>query len=113
MALIGAGIVCAGLSIFFWLGCKAITQGAMTMTKKMVIGMKNRLIKKEEGSMKEYEIVLNYLNGCAGAAYPLTSFEEAALNCPADYIRNRLPFCEAKPGGIPLLLCRPIFRTAA
>ena len=36
--------------------------------------------------MREYEIVLTYLNGCAGAAYPLTSFEEAELNSPADYI---------------------------
>ena len=39
--------------------------------------------------MKEYEIVLPYLNGCAGSAYPLTSFEEAELNCPADYIRSK------------------------
>ena len=39
--------------------------------------------------MKEYEIVLTYLNGCAGAAYPLTSFEEAELDCPADYIRSK------------------------
>ena len=39
--------------------------------------------------MKEYEIVLTYLNGCAGSAYPLTSFEEAELNAPADYIRAK------------------------
>ena len=39
--------------------------------------------------MKEYEIVLTYLNGCAGAAYPLTSFEEAELTDPADYIRSK------------------------
>ena len=39
--------------------------------------------------MKEYEIVLTYLNGCAGAAYPLTSFEEAELNAPADYIQAK------------------------
>ena len=39
--------------------------------------------------MKEYEIVLTYLNGCAGSAYPLTSFEEAELNCPTDYIRSK------------------------
>ena len=39
--------------------------------------------------MKEYEIVLTYLNGCAGAAYPLTSFEEKELSDPADYIRNK------------------------
>ena len=29
--------------------------------------------------MKEYEIVFTYLNGCAGSAYPQTSFEEAEL----------------------------------
>ena len=39
--------------------------------------------------MKEYEIVLTYLNGCAGAAYPLTSFEEAEISSPADYIRAK------------------------
>jgi len=39
--------------------------------------------------MKEYEIVLTYLNGCAGSAYPLTTFEEAVLNNPAEYIRNK------------------------
>ena len=39
--------------------------------------------------MSEYEIVLTYLNGCAGAAYPLTSFEELELNSPADYIRGK------------------------
>ena len=39
--------------------------------------------------MKEYEIVLTYLNGCAGAAYPQISFEEAELASPADYIREK------------------------
>lgn len=39
--------------------------------------------------MQEYEITLTYLNGCAGTAYPLTSFEEAELQDPADYIRNK------------------------
>lgn len=39
--------------------------------------------------MKEYEIVFTYLNGCAGAAYPQTSFEEAELNDPADYVRRK------------------------
>ena len=39
--------------------------------------------------MKEYEIVLTYLNGCAGAAYPLTSFEEAELASPAEYLRAK------------------------
>ena len=39
--------------------------------------------------MKDYEIVLTYLNGCAGTAYPQTSFEEATLSDPADYIRQK------------------------
>jgi hypothetical protein len=39
--------------------------------------------------MKEYEIVCTYLNGCAGAAYPQRSFDEAELNDPADYIRSK------------------------
>ena len=39
--------------------------------------------------MKEYDIVLKYLNGCAGAAYPQTSFEEAEVNDPFDYIRAK------------------------
>ena len=39
--------------------------------------------------MTEYEITLTYLNGCAGNAYPLTSFDEAELSDPADYIRAK------------------------
>ena len=39
--------------------------------------------------MKEYEIILTYLNGCAGDAYPLTSFEEVEAISPADYIRAK------------------------
>ena len=39
--------------------------------------------------MKEYEIVAKYLNGCAGAAHPQTSFEEAELSDTDDYIRAK------------------------
>ena len=39
--------------------------------------------------MKEYEIACTFLNGCAGAAYPQTSFDEAELSDPADYIRRK------------------------
>ena len=39
--------------------------------------------------MKEYEIVITYLNGCAGAAYPQTGFEEAELADTDDYIRAK------------------------
>lgn len=39
--------------------------------------------------MKEYEIVATYLNGCAGSAYPQTSFDEAELADPDDYVRSK------------------------
>ncbi len=39
--------------------------------------------------MKEYEIVTTFLNGCAGAAYPQTTFEEAELNDTDEYIRAK------------------------
>ena len=41
--------------------------------------------------MKEYEIVATYLNGCAGAAYPLRSFEEAELHDPMEYLQKKHP----------------------
>lgn len=55
--------------------------------------------------MKEYEIVATYINGCAGDAYPQTSFDEAELANPDDYVRNKhgrefSAFCkEVLPGG--------------
>ena len=39
--------------------------------------------------MKEYEIVATFLNGCAGEAHPQTFFEEAELNDPADFVRQK------------------------
>lgn len=39
--------------------------------------------------MKDYEIVIKFLNACAGSAYPQTSFDEATLNSPEDYIRAK------------------------
>lgn len=39
--------------------------------------------------MKEYEIVATYLNGCAGAAHPQTTFEEAELSDTDTYIREK------------------------
>lgn len=47
-ALIGAGIVCAGLSIFMFFVCKAATKGILNLTKKLAIRIKNCFIKKEE-----------------------------------------------------------------
>ena len=39
--------------------------------------------------MTEYEIVAKFINGCAGEAYPQTTFEEAELSDPDDYIRGK------------------------
>ena len=47
VALIGAGLVLAGLSIFLFFGCKAATNGTIYLTKKMVLSVKNSFIKKE------------------------------------------------------------------
>ncbi len=48
MATIGAGILCAGLSIFLFFGCKAATKGAALLAKKMVLGIKRCFLRKEE-----------------------------------------------------------------
>lgn len=39
--------------------------------------------------MKEYEIVVTFLNGCAGEAYPQREFFEAELHDPADFVRQK------------------------
>jgi len=48
IAMIGAGIVCVGLAIFLFFGCRAATKGALLLTKKIVFGIKTRFVKKEE-----------------------------------------------------------------
>ena len=48
IAMIGAGIVCAGLSVFMFFGCKAVTKGILNLTKKLAIRIKNCFIKKEK-----------------------------------------------------------------
>lgn len=52
-AMIGAGIVCAGLSIFAFFGCKAATKGAVWLIKKIILSIKNRLSKKEEAQNEQ------------------------------------------------------------
>ena len=39
--------------------------------------------------MKEYEVVCTFLNGCAGAAHPQTSFEEVCAESPEAYLRQK------------------------
>ena len=39
--------------------------------------------------MREYEVVSTYLNGCAGAAYPQTDFEEVEIESPETYLKEK------------------------
>ena len=44
--LLSLSMVCAGLSIFFFYGCKAATKGIAILTKKIILGFKKYFIKK-------------------------------------------------------------------
>ena len=48
IALIGASLICAGLSVFSFFGCKATTKGSVWLTKKSVLWTKNLFIGKEK-----------------------------------------------------------------
>ena len=45
---LSAGIICAGLSIFMFFGCRETARGILILTRKMTIGIKNRFIGKGE-----------------------------------------------------------------
>lgn len=45
--MIGGGILCAGLAIFLFFGCKSVSKGALWLTKKAMRGIKRCFIKKE------------------------------------------------------------------
>lgn len=47
IAMIGAGFICAGLSIFLFYGCKAAAMGTVVLTKKIVLWVKRSFVKKE------------------------------------------------------------------
>lgn len=47
VAMIGAALVCAGLSIFWFYGCKSATKGILILSKKTVIWIKKCFVKKE------------------------------------------------------------------
>lgn len=47
IAITGAGILCAGLGIFLYFGCRAATRGTLLLTKKMALGIRNWFIQKE------------------------------------------------------------------
>ncbi len=48
IAFIGAGILCGGLSIFMFFGCKLSTVGTALLTKKFFLWIKNRITNKED-----------------------------------------------------------------
>ena len=47
IATVSTGIVCSGLSVFIFYGCKAATEGILLLTKKLAIWIKNCVIRKE------------------------------------------------------------------
>lgn len=47
-AMIAAGLVCAGLAIFLFLGCKAASKAAVWLSRQATLGIKRCFIKKEE-----------------------------------------------------------------
>ncbi len=48
LAMFGAGLFLAGLSIFLFIGCLAATKGLARLTKKILLGIKKRFIRKEK-----------------------------------------------------------------
>ena len=48
LAMTSAGLICAGLSIFLFYGCKGITKGTLLLTKKFFFRVKRSFLKKEE-----------------------------------------------------------------
>lgn len=47
VAMLAAGLLCAGLSVFAFYGCKAATKGTVILTGKTVLWIKTRIIGKE------------------------------------------------------------------
>ena len=48
LASTGLGLFCAGLAIFLFFGCLAATKGSARLTKKIILGIKNLIIKRRE-----------------------------------------------------------------
>lgn len=47
MVMLAAGMVCAGISILMFYGCKVATKGILILTKKFAVWLKSRWMKKE------------------------------------------------------------------
>lgn len=48
VALLSASLLCAGLGILMFFACLAATKGCIRLTKVVALGMKKRLLKKED-----------------------------------------------------------------
>ena len=48
IVMLGTALVCAGLSIFLFFGCRWITRGFLRMTKKAMRGIKNSFFRREK-----------------------------------------------------------------
>lgn len=48
LAMLAAGLTCAGLSIFMFYGCRAATKGILVLTKRTAVWIKKCFIRKEE-----------------------------------------------------------------
>lgn len=48
LAVLGAGIICAGLSIFLFFGCREVTKGLLIFTKKIALSIKKCFVGKGE-----------------------------------------------------------------
>ncbi len=48
IALVGTGVVCSGLSIFAFYGCKAATKAMVVLTKKLTLSIKKMFMQKSD-----------------------------------------------------------------
>ena len=48
LLMIGAGLILAGLSVFLFFGCRAVSKGALHMTGKIAIRVKSLFLRKEK-----------------------------------------------------------------
>ncbi|MBR3894525.1 MAG: DUF1700 domain-containing protein [Clostridia bacterium] len=46
-AMIGAALICAGLSVFLYFGCKAATKGTLILARGVIVGIKKCFAKRE------------------------------------------------------------------
>ena len=47
IAVIGGGVLCAGLAIFLFFGCRSATNGTVLFAKKIILGIKKCFVGKE------------------------------------------------------------------